>query len=136
MEITKRTCLSAGEPVQIVLSAGLKGEVNTISPVRVPMDEHRPFIIYDVSGETDTTDKQRNAIDTCTVELGIFAESYGQCVDISEKIRELLSHQRITHTFEDGSVINIDCSRMTGFGDSMTDDGYYHRSITFSVKSI
>ena len=136
MEIKKRTCLSAGEPVQTVLSGGLGDTVTTVSPVRVPTDVRMPYILYGVSGETDQHDKNRNAIDSCDVSLDIFAENYGECVDISEKVRDLLSYQRITHTFEDGSVLNIDCSRMSSFDDSMTCDGYYHRGISFSVKSI
>lgn len=120
----------------MVLSDGLGDMVTTISPVRVPMDVKMPYILYGVSGETDAQDKNRNAIDSCGIELNIFAESYGECVDISEKVRELLSHQRIAHTFDDGSTLVIDCSRMTAFDDSMTDDGFYRRGITFRVKTI
>lgn len=135
MEITKRTCLSAGEPIQAVLSEGLGDAVTTVSPVRVPMDMRMPYILYGVNGETDKNDKQRNALDTCEVQLDIYAESYGECVDISEKARAMLSRMRITHTFKDGSTLVMDCSRMTGFDDSMTDDGFYHRGVSFMVKA-
>ncbi len=136
MEITKRTCLSAGEPLQKVLSAGLGDAVTTVSPVRVPMDVKLPYVLYGVSGETDKSDKQRTALDTCEVQLDIFAASYGECVDISETVRDLLSFTRITHTFGDGSTLVIDCSRMTGFDDSMTADGFYRRGMSFTVKSV
>ena len=136
MEIRKRTCLSAGEPIQEVLSEGLGEAVTTVSPVRVPMNIRMPYVIYGVSGETDKNDKQRNAIDACEVSLDIYAESYGDCVDISEVARDLLSRMRITHTFGDGSVLVADCSRMTAFDDSMTDDGFYHRGMSFTVKAV
>lgn len=136
MEIEKRTCLSAGEPIQGVLSEGLGDAVTTVSPVRVPMDMKMPYVIYGVSGETDKSDKLRNAIDACEVSLDIYAESYGDCVDISETVRSLLSRQRITHTFGDGSTLVMDCSRMSAFDDSMTDDGFYHRGMSFTVKAV
>lgn len=122
--------------MQMVLSGGLGDAVTTVSPVRVPMDVRMPYILYGVNGGTDKSDKQRTAIDTCEVQLDIYAESYGECVDISETARDLLSRKRITHKFGDGSTLVIDCSRMTGFDDSMTDDGFYHRGMSFMVKAV
>lgn len=136
MKIEKRTCLSAGEPLQDVLSTGLGDAVTTVSPVKIPMDIKMPYVIYGVGGETDRSDKQRTCLDVCLVTLDIFAENYGECVDISEACRELLSGKRITHAFKDGSALVIDCSRMTDFDDGMTADGYYHRAVSFRVKSV
>ena len=136
MKITKRTCLSAGEPLWNVLEEGLGEKVTTVSPVRVPMDVRMPYVLYGVSGATGRDDKQRTPMDTCLVTLDIFGESYGDCVDISEKARELLCGMRITHTFQDGGTLVVDCSRMTDFEDGMTSDGYYHRSVSFRVKSV
>ena len=117
MKIAKRTCLSVGEPIQGVLSEGLGEAVTTVSPARVPMDVRMPYVIYGVSGETDRNDKLRTPMDSCMVTLDIFAESYGDCVDISEKARELLCGMRVTHTFKDGGTLVMDCSRLTDFDD-------------------
>lgn len=125
MKVQKRTALSAGEPIASRLREVLGEYVNGVFPDKARTDIKLPYIIYQVEGESETNDKSRSSfLDSCTVVLHCFATHYSEAVALAELCRSALCGYIISHTFDDGSSIKIDCSKVTGFGGDVDPDCY------------
>jgi len=102
-----------------------------------------PFIIYDVLTDDPTDYKEGvSSLDTTSVMVSVYSETYSQAADLAKKVRTALDRQSITI---DGAVI-IQSIKYDGYNDFFDLDsfdnsatnarGVFRKALDFDVRII
>ena len=137
MEVGKAIYNILGSDAQVEALVGTR-----IFPMVARVETVFPFVIYDVTGETPTDYKQGvSSLDTTSVMVSCYSETYAQAADLAEKVRTALD--RKSGTFNGVIVQSIkydgynDFFDVDSFDNSVTNGkGVFRKALDFDVRIV
>lgn len=112
----------------LVGSDELKSVATKIFPV-ITDAATLPYVYYRVTGMEQTPAKDNGGADTVHVETNCLAPTYGEAVELAEKVRKVLDYVRVR---TDGGLYIRSCT-MTGMEHYFEDDAFVV-SLNFTVR--
>ena len=105
---------------------------NKIFPIATKNEVPFPFIVYERDGVTPRYDKSGASVTESSVNVYVLAESYGESLDIAEKVIKAL--ERKEAVYDDFEVIG---AIMMGASESYTANTFVQQiTFSFMTKSI
>ena len=105
---------------------------NKIFPIATKNEVPFPFIVYERDGVTPRYDKSGASVTESSVNVYVLAESYGESLDIAEKVIKAL--ERKEAVYDDFQVIG---AIMMGASESYTANTFVQQvTFSFMTKSI
>jgi|TARA_R100001163_G_scaffold1123_1_gene1660 hypothetical protein len=108
-----------------------------IFPNVAPQTTQFPFIIYDVNGVTPNDTKDGvSTLDTNSVMISCYSETYSQASDLAKKIR--IAMDRINEgTYNDEQIQSSQFQSYNDiFDDTSGDSGIYRKALDFDIRQI
>ena len=108
-----------------------------IFPNVAPQTTEFPFIIYDVTGVIPNDTKEGvNTLDTNSVMISCYSETYSQASDLAKKIR--IAMDRINEGTYNGEQIQSSQFQSYNdiFDDTSGDSGIYRKALDFDIRQI
>ena len=108
-----------------------------IFPNVAPQTTEFPFIIYDVNGVTPNDTKDGvSTLDTNSVMISCYSETYSQASDLAKKIR--IAMDRINEgTYNDEQIQSSQFQSYNDiFDDTSGDSGIYRKALDFDIRQI
>ena len=110
---------------------------NRIFPNVAPQTTQFPFIIYDVTGVTPNDTKEGvSTLDTNSVMISCYSETYAQASDLAKKIR--IAMDRINEgTYNSEKIQSSQFQSYNDiFDDTSGDSGIYRKALDFDIRQI
>ena len=134
--------MEIGKAIYNILYNGGVGDVydivgNRIFPNVAPQTTQFPFIIYDVTGVIPNDTKEgASTLDTNSVMISCYSETYAQASDLAKKIR--IAMDRINEGTYNGEQIQSSQVQSYNdiFDDTSGDAGIYRKALDFDIRQI
>ena len=131
--------MKIGIAIYGILSADsdVTDDVSTrIFPNVAPPKTTFPFIVYDVTSDEPTDYKQGvSSLDTNSVMVSVYAETYTKAADVATNVRTALDRTSGTY-----SVVVVQSIKFDGYNDSFDEDsggrGIYRKALDFNVRQV